>query len=49
MGELYALMECGWENLHSMDPYENKEDVIGEIKVQDLASAFDYYRFELNR
>jgi len=47
--ELEALMECGWNGLHGMDPWSDEKNVVGEVKIKDLTFCFQYFLSYLNR
>ena len=40
MRKFDALMVCGWNGLHDMNPWAAKEDVKGEVKINYMALCF---------
>ena len=40
MQKFDTLMVCGWNNLHGMNPWTTKEDVVWKVKINYLARCF---------
>ena len=40
MQKFDALMLCGWNDLHGMNPWVTKEDVIWKVKINYMAKCF---------
>ena len=39
MQKFDALMICGWNNLHGMNPWVTKEDVIWKVKINYMTKC----------
>ena len=49
MQKIYALMICGWNGLHGMNPWVTEEDVIWKVKINYMAKCFPSGRAESDR
>ena len=40
MQKFMALMICGWDGIHGMDPWTTKEDVEWQVKINNMTNFF---------
>ena len=40
MQKFDALMVCGWNGLHGMNPWSAKEDVVWKVKINYVTNYF---------
>ena len=40
MQKFDALMVCGWDSLHGMNPWVAKEDVVWKVKINYVTKCF---------